>query len=739
MKKIFNLFAAAACVLSLQATTVTVTPNGSVCSVTVDGTTYDNVPVTVQNGINLAVVNRDGVSLLVRYTDANTVAVNGTVNGEPVDYASDAVAAYSQTFQIPNSDFETWSTNTSITEPRYWHGFKSATGDLAGRATSTLLRSNDVRQGASGSSAVIASKSIIGVVANGTMTNGRLMAQSMTASNTWNHSEMDQNSTEQDNWGDKFYTALNAKPDAIKTWLKFTQGKANSEFPYATLSAILFDGDKYQDPEPKVGDSSQILGGTEYTQDDADYAAARVAAKAQNKQIATGGWRELTVPFTYTDANKAKAILVTISTNATPGKGSANDQVWVDDMELVYNAAISNIALNGVTLEGFNFDAATKTYDLTYSGVALSLTADNFDVTAKGQSAMVVKNVENLGGGNYRVVIAVTSPDFKNYDLYTINVNFNPITGKVYILGDVNGIGWHANNGVEMSTEDQKIYTAQVTTAGENNYFRFTTELANDDDAGAWAYIMPYNIGAMSANQSIAKADYGVALPLGEWGTENNFILPAGEWNFTLNMEARTLTVTNAFNPITGKVYILGEVNDNDGWHANKGVEMSTEDEKIYTAEVTTAGNKSFYYFSFTTELAENDDQGGWNYILPYRFGAFGDTDMPDYLITGNALNTPLSLGEFGKTRAYGLEAGQWNFTLDMEARTLTVTKAATPGLRGDINGDGKVDVTDVNVVVNIILGKDSKDNYPNADTDGNGTVDVTDVNAVVNIILGKN
>jgi len=408
-------------------------------------------------------------------------------------------------------------------------------------------------------------------------------------------------------------------------------------------------------------------------------------------------------------------------------------------MELVYNAGINNIALNGVTLEGFAFDAATKTYDLSYSGVALSLTAENFDVTTEGLSAMVVKNVENLGGGNYRVVIAVTSPDFKNHALYTINVNFNPITGKAYILGDVNGIGWHANNGVEMSTEDQKIYTAHVTTAGESNYFRFTTELANDDDAGAWAYIMPYNIGAMSANQSIAKADYGVALPLGEWGTENNFILPAGEWNFTLDMEARTLTVTNAFNPITGKVYILGEVNDNGGWHANKGVEMSTEDQKIYTAEVTTAGENSLYYFGFTTELANDDDEGGWNYILPYRFGAPGEGTDVSITIEDSDLGTALALGEWGHTRAYALPAGQWNFTLDMEARTLTVTKATAPGLRGDINGDGKVDVTDVNVVVNIILGKDSKDNYPNADTDGNGTVDVTDVNAVVNIILGKN
>ena len=744
MKKISTLLAAAACVLGLQAQTVTVSPHDNVCDVTVDGTTYNDVAVTTVGDIHLVALNRDGVSLLVRYTDTNTVAAHGTFNGQPVNYASDAVAAYAQTFQIPNSDFETWSTDNNITEPRYWHGFKSATGNLASQATSTLLKSNDVRTGASGSSAVIASKSIYGVVANGTMTNGRLMAQSMTAANTWNHSEMDQNSTATDKWGDKFYTALNAKPDAIKTWLKFTQGSINAQYPYATLSAILFDGDKYQDPEPKKGESSSIIGGTTYTQDDVDYAAARVAAKAQNKQIATGDWRELSIPFNYTDASKAKAILVTISTNATPGKGSANDQVWVDDMELVYNAGISNIALNGVTLEGFNFDAATKTYDLSYSGQALNLTAENFDVTTVGQSAMVVKNVENLGGGNYRVAIGVTGPDFKNYDLYTINVNFNPITGKVYILGEVNdNNGWHPNKGAEMTTEDQKVYTAEVTTAGENSlyYFGFTTELANDDDEGGWNYILPYRFGAPGEGTdlsiTIEDRDLGTALPLGEWGHTRAYALPAGKWNFTLDMEARTLTVTNAFNPITGKVYILGEVNDNDGWHANKGVEMSTEDEKIYTAEVTTAGENSLYYFGFTTELANDDDEGGWNYILPYRFGAPGEGTDLSITIEDRDLGTALPLGEWGHTRAYALPAGKWNFTLDMEARTLTVTKALQ---RGDVTGDGTVDVQDVNAVVNIMLGKSAATAYPgNANLVGdNNAVDVEDLNAVVNIMLGK-
>jgi hypothetical protein len=57
----------------------------------------------------------------------------------------------------------------------------------------------------------------------------------------------------------------------------------------------------------------------------------------------------------------------------------------------------------------------------------------------------------------------------------------------------------------------------------------------------------------------------------------------------------------------------------------------------------------------------------------------------------------------------------------------------------GDVDGDGKVDVTDVNIVVNIILGKDNAANYNGrADVNGADGVDVSDVNAIVNIILGK-
>jgi len=62
----------------------------------------------------------------------------------------------------------------------------------------------------------------------------------------------------------------------------------------------------------------------------------------------------------------------------------------------------------------------------------------------------------------------------------------------------------------------------------------------------------------------------------------------------------------------------------------------------------------------------------------------------------------------------------------------------ATPAVKGDVNNDGVVDVTDVNILLNIILGLDDAANYDGrADVTGEGDVDVADVNAVINIILG--
>ena len=59
--------------------------------------------------------------------------------------------------------------------------------------------------------------------------------------------------------------------------------------------------------------------------------------------------------------------------------------------------------------------------------------------------------------------------------------------------------------------------------------------------------------------------------------------------------------------------------------------------------------------------------------------------------------------------------------------------------LPGDIDGNGAVNGTDLNILINIILGKDNAANYGGrANVNGEGGVDGNDLNKLINIILGK-
>ena len=74
------------------------------------------------------------------------------------------------------------------------------------------------------------------------------------------------------------------------------------------------------------------------------------------------------------------------------------------------------------------------------------------------------------------------------------------------------------------------------------------------------------------------------------------------------------------------------------------------------------------------------------------------------------------------------------SLTNKFTVKDITDQYASIPG---DVNGDGITDITDVNTIINIILGGDSASNYGGrADVNGDGVVDITDVNATINIIL---
>lgn len=65
--------------------------------------------------------------------------------------------------------------------------------------------------------------------------------------------------------------------------------------------------------------------------------------------------------------------------------------------------------------------------------------------------------------------------------------------------------------------------------------------------------------------------------------------------------------------------------------------------------------------------------------------------------------------------------------------RSVTITGYFN-AIQGDVNGDGSVDVSDINEIVNCITGESQS---KGADVNGDGVVDISDVNLVINLMLG--
>lgn len=289
-----------------------------------------------------------------------------------------SVALNAQT-QIGNAGFENWESVSGGSEPVNWNSFLTASGSFTTFSTNQIEESSDIRPGSSGSKSVrVWSRLVplVNVVANGNITLGRINMGSSTpsSSNNYNRSIITD---------PLFSEVMTDAPDSIVFWVKFTPNGHNGN---ARVKATIHDNYEYRDPEDVA-------------------ASAHVLATAELNYPSTGGqWVRKSIPFNYTGpATSANFILVTFTTNESPGGGAGDDQLWIDDVELIYvnpSFTASNTTLcEGGTVNFTNTSVASATsYSWSFpGGTPSSSTAENPTVTYNNS-------------GNYNVTLTLTNP-----------------------------------------------------------------------------------------------------------------------------------------------------------------------------------------------------------------------------------------------------------------------------------------------------------------------------------------
>lgn len=434
--------------------------------------------------------------------------------------------------QLNNGGFENWNDVGSNTErPVEWSGIKSGQGTWVGLAPKSIERSTDTRGNAGNQySAKVYSNSAAGVIANGNLTTGRVNAGSTTPSNPSNY-----NITLTGN--PAFSETLNAWPDSLVFWAKYNNNNAASK---ARVRAVIHDNYNYRDPS------------------DAAAVPHAVGNATLNFLRTNGAWVRFAVPFDYTGpATSPDYILVTFTSNETPGGGSASDVVWVDDVTLIYNpvttaaSAISPLSYNISSAVGASITVPFTTTGIFVPGnvftAQLSDASGSFATpinlgTLTSRTAGTITGSIPAGtpsGTGYRVRVISSTPyqtATPNVSNITINLVSNSIapTAAQTIAAGTNGTALTVTEAV---AADSRVWKFSTTSGGPYNNFTpsqtGTTYTPNFANAGTYYIICESTFGTLTATSNQVTVN-----------VVKNQIAPAGTQSLLVGVTGTTLTVT---------------------------------------------------------------------------------------------------------------------------------------------------------------------------------------------------
>ncbi|MBQ7550986.1 MAG: T9SS type A sorting domain-containing protein [Bacteroidales bacterium] len=263
--------------------------------------------------------------------------------------------------QIPNNDFETWDNSSSNIEPQHWSSLMTANvtviGGSAGQQQVVFKETTNLPPNTTGNScAKLKSKQIsilglITVTANGNMTTGRINMGATSSTETKNCSYTKKGDND-------FSMPFTYSPDSIYFWAKTSSSSNNARINAVIHNDVLTSGATdnacYQDPMPSGAASTGIVGTNTAGNE------AKVVAKATQNFKTNGNWQYKQLAFDYNfSSNDPKYMLITFSTSEIAGGGTAGDELYIDDIVMVYNTRLTSLALNNNTIDGFNPDVTT--------------------------------------------------------------------------------------------------------------------------------------------------------------------------------------------------------------------------------------------------------------------------------------------------------------------------------------------------------------------------------------------
>ena len=293
--------------------------------------------------------------------------------------------------------------------------------------------------------------------------------------------------------------------------------------------------------------------------------------------------------------------------------------------------------------------------------------------------------------------------------------------GHIYIMGAVNGNAWATNVGVQMTELGNNMFTANINiTTGEEEelaYFGFTHALAQSD--ANWGAVAPFRFAAVDAESQAVVLDTPIALSEDGQG-DLSFALPDGKYVVTLDMNARTMTVTA---DEANHMYIIGNVPFGD-WNPANGMAMDEVEEGVFQAKATINGDVWFIFSPFNT---------GWDDVNANRYCP--ESAEEDQVIeAGETVTTQLSTG--GKSYKFTGDGSEYTITFDLNNLCFKFEANGDQPLKGDTNADGVVDIADVNNAIDMMLGKAAQNLI--VDMNNDNQVDIADINAMIDLMLGK-